>query len=71
MEEENPEEDLLEDEEPNEEPLEEEEPAEEKLIEEDLEEGPVEKELGLEVTRWKWGRCGRMCRGTCPMDAPG
>jgi len=28
----------------------------------------VESEIG--VTRWKRGRCGRMCRGTCPLDTP-
>jgi len=22
------------------------------------------------VIRWKWGRCGRMCRGIYPLDAP-
>jgi len=27
-------------------------------------------ECEIEVTRWKWGRCGRMCKGTCPLDAP-
>jgi len=36
-----------------------------------LEKDPVEKELELEVTHWKRGRCGRMCCHTCPIDAPG
>jgi len=27
-----------------------------------------ESETG--VTRWKQGRCGRMCRSTYPLDAP-
>jgi len=32
----------------------------------------VEKrcESGTEMTRLNRGRCGRMCRGTCPLDAP-
>ena len=31
---------------------------------------PVEKKGELEtgVAHWKRGRCGRMCRGTCPLD---
>ena len=28
----------------------------------------AECEIG--VNRWKWGRCGRMCSVTCPLDAP-
>ena len=36
---------------------------------EDLEEAFVEEQLESKVTRWKQGRCARMCWGTCPMDA--
>ena len=70
MGEEDPEEEPIEDEKLEEEPLEAEDPKEEQLIREDLEENPVEKELKLEVTRWKWGRYSRMCHGTCLIDAP-
>jgi len=70
MEEEDPTEEKDPEEDPEEELLEEEDPKEEQLIEEDLDEDPVEEELEPEVTRWKGGRCGRMCHGTCPMDAP-
>ena len=27
------------------------------------------REHGTGVTRWKWDRCGRMCRGPCLLDA--
>ena len=32
---------------------------------------PVGKrgEFETEVTRWKRGRCGQICRGICPLDA--
>jgi len=28
----------------------------------------AERKTGM--THWKRGRCGRMCRGTCPLGAP-
>jgi len=28
----------------------------------------AECEIGM--NSWKSGRCGRMCRGTCPLDVP-
>jgi len=40
-------------------------------MEEDLGEDIVEEQPVPEVFCWKRGRCGRICRGTCPMDAPG
>jgi len=39
-------------------------------VEVDLEEDLVDEEPKPEVTHWKQGRCGRMCRGTYPIDAP-
>ena len=64
MEEEDPEEDS------KEEPLEEEDTKEKYLVEEDLKENSVEEEPNPEVTYQKRGRCGKMCQGTCPIDAP-
>jgi len=75
MEEDDPEKDLeedpMKDEDLEDEPLEDEDPEEEPLILEELEEGLVGEPLEPKVTRWKWGRCRRMCWGTCPMNAPG
>jgi len=31
----------------------------------------AEGELKPKVAHWKRGRCRRMCRGTCPLNAPG
>jgi len=64
-----PEEEPLEDEEPEEDPLEGEDPEEEQPMEEDQEEGLGEDQPKPEVPRWKPGSCGRMGRGTCPLDA--
>jgi len=44
-------------------------PEEEYLMEEDQGEGLDDDQPELEVPRWMRGRCGRMCQGTCPMDA--
>ena len=30
----------------------------------------TESEFVTGMTRWKRGRCGGMCKGTCPLDAP-